>query len=193
MKFVLQRASYLIALLLLSACASTGPAETDVIPPRPARDSITSFELGARAVIRTPTRGDTVRIQWQHAAAEDAIGFATPLGNVLAELQRDALGARWLTADGERYDARSADLLMARLTDVPVPLDSLALWVTGRVGGKAIGIQRDAMGRLVSATDDGWSITIATYESELPNALPRSVEAARDGLRIRLAIESWTL
>lgn len=178
--------AWLVA-LMLCACASAPPAQ---IPSRPQRESILGFELAGRAIIRQGARADAMRMTWAHSPTEDAIGFSSSLGMVVAELQRDASGARWITADGERYEARSADQLMARLTDQPVPIDSLSRWVLGRVG-RGVAATRDEKGRLLEALDEGWTVRVLAYESELPNALPSSVEVEHGALRIRLAIEEW--
>lgn len=175
---------------LLLACSSA-PVQQDVL--RPPRDSISHFSMEGRVAIRTAERADTVRLIWQHSEAEDVIGFASPLGNMLAELQRDARGARWLTKDGESFEARSADQLMARVTKEPVPIAALSLWVLGRVGPAATDVLRDEQGRLLSASDEGWAVSVATYESAKPEALPAVIEAVRGNLRIRLAIELWQL
>jgi outer membrane lipoprotein LolB len=184
-----RRAFLLFAIVVLAACASAPPAE---IPPRPERDTIVNFGLVGRAVIRQGARADSMRMTWEHTTTEDAMGFSTSLGMVVAELQRDANGARWITADGERYDARTADQLMARITDQPVPVNSLARWVVGRVGRTAVA-SRDAMGRLLEAEEDGWTVRVLSYESALPNALPAAVEVEHGSLRIRLAIEEWAV
>ena len=120
------------------------------------------------------------------------MGFSSSLGMVVAELQRDATGARWITADGERYEARSADQLMARITDQPVPIESLSRWVLGRVG-RGAAITRDPMGRLLEAQDEGWTVHVLSYESERPDALPSAIEVEHGALRIRLAIEEWAV
>jgi outer membrane lipoprotein LolB len=179
--------------LLLAACASTPPSVPKEIPPRPARESIASFVFDGRAVVRQGQKADTVRISWQHSPQEDDIGFANPLGHVMAELQRDGTGARWTTSDGERYEARSPDPLIARLTDTPVPIDALALWVTGRTRHGAENMQFDDKGRVVQANDGGWWLSYQSYETELPNALPSVMEIRRGALQIRLAIEAWQL
>ncbi|MEC5385843.1 outer membrane lipoprotein LolB [Uliginosibacterium sp. H3] len=176
---------------LLTACASAPPPPV-AIPPRPARESIQRFGLSGRAIIRQSARADTMRLTWEHSVAEDAIGFSSSLGMVVAELQRNASGARWMTADGERFEARSADQLMARITDQPVPLEALSRWVVGRVGNGATAT-RDAKGRLLEAVDQGWSVRVLSYETELPEALPSTIEVEHGALRIRLAIEEWVL
>lgn len=182
----------ILSAYLLAACASTPPAPKE-IPPRPARESVQKFALNGRVAILQGTKSNTVRMAWEHAGENDAIGFATPLGSILAELQRTRTGAVWLTADGERYEARTADRLITRLTDAPVPIDSLTLWITGRVSGKAEDIQRDPVGRIVSARDDGWDVRVTAYESELPNALPRNLEVEYPGLRLKIIVEEWLL
>lgn len=181
----------MLCVLLLAACASTPPAPVQ-IPPRPARDSIQNFGLSGRAIIRQGARADTMRMTWEHTLAEDAIGFSSSLGMVVAELQRNASGARWMTADGERFEARSADQLMARITDQPVPLEALSRWVLGRVG-RGAAATRDSQGRLLEALDEGWAVRVLAYETELPEALPSSIEVEHGALRIRLAIEEWAL
>jgi outer membrane lipoprotein LolB len=182
----------LVLTCLLAACASTPPAPVE-IPPRPARESVQKFALNGRVAILQGTKSNTVRMAWEHAGETDAIGFATPLGSILAELQRTRTGAVWLTADGERYEARTADRLITRLTDAPVPIDSLILWVTGRVSSRAENIERDPAGRIQSARDDGWEVRITAYESEQANALPRNLEVEYPGLRLKIIVEEWLL
>jgi outer membrane lipoprotein LolB len=187
----MRRYCVLSCVLVLAACASAPPPPIQ-IPPRPARESIQNFGLSGRAIIRQGARADTMRMTWEHSVAEDAIGFSSSLGMVVAELQRNASGARWMTADGERFEARSADQLMARITDQPVPLEALSRWVVGRVGRGATAT-RDAKGRLLEALDEGWAVRVLAYETELPEALPSSIEVEHGALRIRLAIEEWAL
>ncbi|MDP5241152.1 lipoprotein insertase outer membrane protein LolB [Uliginosibacterium sp. 31-16] len=176
--------------LLLAACSSQPKPD---LPPRPLRDSLQKFTLEGRIAFSQSGRSSTVRLSWEHAPETDLIGFASPLGNQLAELQRDQQGARWTTSDGERYEAHSADQLLTRLTDTPIPLDSLSLWVLGRIGRQGEILERDASGRLLVAIDNNWRVRITAYESEQPNALPKSLEVEGSGLRVKLAIEAWQL
>lgn len=178
--------------LLLSACVGL-PSEPAALPTRPARDSLDRFTLNGRVAILQGSRSNTVRLSWEHGTGSDTIGFASPLGSRVAELQRGPKGATWIGADGERQDAPSADLLITRLTDTPVPIDALALWVTGRTSPAAGRIVRDAEGRLLSADDQGWQVSITAYESARPDALPRNLEVAFPGLRLKLIVEEWLL
>lgn len=191
MKFFYCILSTTLICTLLAACSPQ--AVKPDLPTRPHRDSIQRFSLEARIAIKQPGSSNTIRMNWEHAPDTDLIGFAGPLGNQLAELQRDRQGARWISANGERQEAPNADLLLARLTDTPLPLDSLALWALGRVSDQAENKQLDPDNRLLLATDRGWTLRISRYESDAPNALPATLEIENGTLRVRLAIEAWQL
>ncbi|PAS95732.1 MAG: outer membrane lipoprotein LolB [Candidatus Dactylopiibacterium carminicum] len=172
---------------LLFAC-STAP-----VAPRPERSSLERFVLDGRLAISQPSGANTVRINWDHGARQDRIGFYSPLGSQLALLSRDDAGARWEAADGEVTEAASIDDLVVYLTEFFVPVDALSRWVRGRVSDHARAIGLDAQGRLLQAEDAGWQVRILAYENETPNALPRTLEVRRDGMRVRLVIEEWHL
>lgn len=183
-------------LMLAAACALWGCATSPApLPsePRPPRAGIASFALEARAVIRQGERADSLRMAWEHSPQQDVVGFISPLGQKLAELQRDAYGARWLGADGERVEAARPDELFARLTEVPVPLDAMSEWMLGRVSTQATALRHDELGRLQSALDRGWQVQVLAYESAAADALPSRLELSHGSLRIRLAIENWSL
>lgn len=176
---------------VLWACASTPVPE--LLEPRPPRAGIAHFALEARAIIRQGERADSLRMAWTHSLQHDVVSFISPLGQKLAELQRDQAGARWLGADGERAEAARPDELFARLTEVPVPLDAMSEWMLGRVSTQATNLRQDELGRLLSAQDRGWQIQVLAYENASSNALPSRLELTHGELRIRLAIENWTL
>lgn len=181
--------------LLLAAVAActTAPSTPKDIPPRPARSSVLNFAVNARATIQQSGKANALRIMWEHSPDSDNIGFSSPITGMIAELQRDRSGARWITAEGEHYEARNADALIARLTDEPVPIASLALWITGQISAEATDIRRDHQGRLLQAIDKGWQIKILGYETDLPNAMPSLIEADSGSLRIRLAFEEYLI
>ncbi|MBK9614473.1 MAG: outer membrane lipoprotein LolB [Uliginosibacterium sp.] len=186
--------SLLSAVLCVSllACANA-PSTPKEVPPRPARETVSSFAINARAVIKQSGKANSLRIMWEHTPDTDNIGFASPLTGMIAELQRDRSGARWISAEGEHYEARNADLLIARLTSEPVPIAALALWVTGQLSMGATDIHRDNSGRLLQAADKGWQIRVLSYETERPEAMPSVMEVESGSLLIRLAFEEYVI
>lgn len=176
---------------LLCACSAMQSREKSVLP-RVERQDIHRFELNGRMSITQKGDSNTVRIHWTHSSREDLVRFSGPLGNTLAELRSNADGARWTDSNGEIYEASTTNDLLARLTDMSIPLDRLSQWVLGFAGTTAA-TRRDALGRMVSTTDDGWTVRILRYENETPNALPGLLDAAGHDLHIRLVIEDWQL
>ncbi len=178
----------LLCCALLAGCGSAPLQQA-----RPVREAIASFSFNGRLGVTLGDRAHSMRISWDHTPRQDQIGFSSPLGSQLALLRRNATGASWETGDGERVEAASADELIARLADFPVPVDALVLWVRGRVSAVALAQEFDPLGRLVQASDQGWQVRMLAYESELPNALPRLIEARQGEMKVRLAIEEWML
>lgn len=180
----------LLGVALLAGCA-TEPPPLKIIPPRAERESMSRFMFTSRISVKQGQKVQNARMAWTHAKTSDSVGFSTSMGITLAELQRDEKGARWLAADGEKYEARSADMLMAKITSEPVPLETLALWVLGRTSSMASNVKKDELGRLMNAEDNGWYVSIDAYETELPNALPSLVTVSHGVVQVKIFIEDW--
>ena len=127
-------------------------------------------------------------IAWRHAADADSILLATPLGQGVAELTRDAGGAHLVTGEGES-SAPDWEALSERVFGVPLPLANLPRWV---VGG-APATTRDRQGRPEAARADGWDIRYLDYESPEAAALPVLMEFRRADMELRLKVDQWEL
>lgn len=160
----------LLTTLVLAGCASQLP-----LPPRPPLAEITAFAFNGRLAVR---RGDTrhyVKIDWRHAPVYDAILLATPLGQGVAEIERDAAGARLTLADQRRYVAADWGALSEQVFGFRLPLQASARWLLGETP--------DA---------EGWHIRIIEREADAPDALPTVIELERDDILVRLKIDEWS-
>lgn len=156
-------------MLLLAGC-TTLPS-----PTRPATESIVAFALSGRLAIR---QGDTrhhVRIDWHHDATRDDILLTTPLGQGVAEITRDAGGARLLLADQREFTATDAATLAEQVFGFRLPLDQAARWLLGEPGHI-----------------DPWRATVVERESEAADALPSVIELEHDDIHVRLKIDEWS-
>ena len=100
---------------------------------------------------------------------------ATPLGQNVAELTRDATGARLALADGRRYFAPDWESLSETLFGSRLPLDSLPAWLAGQAG----------------SAPTGWQATVL----DAPGAAaagPTMVEFTRGEFAVRLRIDNWS-
>ncbi|GAB1394469.1 lipoprotein insertase outer membrane protein LolB [Rhodocyclaceae bacterium] len=155
--------------LLFAGCASVPP------PARPATESISTFSLSGRLAIR---QGDTrhhVRIDWRHDGTRDEILLTTPLGQGVAEITRDARGARLLLADQRKFTAADAGALAEQVFGFRLPLDHAVRWLLGQPGDIA-----------------PWRATVVEHESAAADALPSVIELERDDIQVRLKIDEWS-
>ncbi|MDP1525421.1 MAG: outer membrane lipoprotein LolB [Rhodocyclaceae bacterium] len=159
----------LLCVLLMAGCATLPP------PARPATESIVAFAFNGRLVVR---QGDTrhhVRIDWRHDATRDDILLISPLGQGVAEITRDASGARLLLADKREFTAADAGTLAEQVFGFRLPLDHAARWLLGEPGNIA-----------------PWRATVVERESAAPDALPSVIELERDDIHVRLKIDEWS-
>lgn len=159
----------IFCLLLCAGCATVPPSG------RPAADAIAAFAFYGRLAVRQGETRHHVRIDWRHAAARDEILLVTPLGQGVAEIVRDAVGARLTLADQRRFEAEDWGMLAQQVFGFPLPLRDSARWLLGGAGDL-----------------EGWRMRVIERENAAPDALPTVIELERDDIHVRLKIDEWT-
>ena len=178
-----------VATLALSACAplpSTAPALIATRTFAPA------FELQGRISANAGEQAASGSIDWRHAHGADSFTLLTPLGQIAAQLEASAVGARLRTADGQELNADSAEALLPRVLGVDVPVARLGRWVQAAPDAAAEVRNRDSAGRPALVIDQGWRIEYLEYLSAAADAPPARLDISRGDARIRLVIDSWT-
>lgn len=160
----------LVALLLLAGCAAN-----PVLPTRPASERISQFAFSGRLAVRQGETNHHVRIDWRHVPERDEILLATPLGQGLAQIERDAAGARLLLADRRRIEAADWASLAEQAFGFRLPLQASARWLLGE-----------------TVDTEGWRIEVRERESADATALPTLIELERDDISVRLKIDEWS-
>lgn len=178
-----RRAILSTLLILLAACAQLPtPSTREVGSTIPG-----SFSLEGRLLIKQDKRADTVHLNWTHNSGQDSLELASPLGQILAQIESTPAGAQWRDAQGRVRHAANAQALLAQFTDVEVPLNELADWVRAQPSAEARVFERDTQQRVRYFADKGWFVRIDSYSASHPTA----IQASRGDVEIRLAIESW--
>ena len=185
-----RRALFLPCILaaLLAGCTAAPPRD-GVVAVRPQRATIAAFSFDGRIAVKQDDSRHSGNIAWQHKADADAILLTTPLGQGVAQIERDARGARLTGADREVLEAADWEGLSARVFGVALPLSGLPRWLLGDVAPTG----RDAQGRPQTALADGWEVRYLDYESDAPGALPVLMEFRRGDIELRLKIDAWVL
>ena len=156
--------------LLLFGCASA-----PLLPTRPPLAQIEQFTFSGRIAVRQGEMRHHARIDWRHEAERDEILLTTPLGQGVAELTRDAGGARLLLADQRRFTADDWNSLSQQVFGFPLPLSAATRWLLGDLTETA-----------------GWRVTVVARESAAADALPTEIELERDDIAVLLRIDEWS-
>lgn len=160
----------LAGLLLLAGCAAN-----PILPDRPPAQAITAFAFTGRLAVRQGETRHHVRVDWRHTKGRDDILLTTPLGQGVAEITRDARGARLMLADRREFNAADWGDLSEQVFGFRLPLATSARWLLGD-----------------TAPAEGWRVTIVERENTAPNALPGIIELECDDIAVRLKIDEWS-
>lgn len=182
---------------LLAACAQLpGASSGDAVTSHPVRTGISSYLLTGRIAISQGQQRHAANITWRHSPARDEILLTTPLGQGIAELTRDAAGARLTTAERREFTAPDWQALAVEVFGFPLPLSALPRWLLADVPAEALGIKYDSIGRPQRMVVDGWQVAYLDYAGADVDALPALIEMRRDGIdaiEVRLKIDEWQL
>lgn len=173
----------------LAACAPLPVTAPDTVATR---NAAPAFELQGRLSASDGQQAASGRVEWQHIRGTHHFTLLTPLGQVVAQLDADARGARLQTADGQVLSADSTEALLPQVLGVDVPIGRLGLWVQAAPGPEAEIRNRDSAGRPALVIDLGWRIEYLDYAGESADAPPARLDISRGDARIRLVIDSWT-
>ncbi len=160
----------LLCLPLFFGCASP-PAPL----PRPASATIQSFAFHGRLIVRRGDFRHHLKVDWRHHPERDEILLSTPLGQGVAELVRDAAGARLVLADRRTFVAEDWGALAERVFGFRLPLAASSRWLIDP-----------------TAAPEGWRMQVIEREGAAPDALPRLIELERDDIHVRLRIDAWS-
>jgi outer membrane lipoprotein LolB len=164
-----------LAALLLAACAQVRPAPEAALSLGP---PLQRFAAEGRISLRQGERRDHLRFRWEHAPQSDVVLLMSPLGQGLAELTRDARGARLVQPNQAVIATDTLPQLAERIFSTPLPLDAMADWLRG------------ARPEL-SGDADGWRVVISETSPYRQRRLLRVMEASRGDVEFKLIVDDW--
>lgn len=177
-------------LALLAGCAGPG-----LRPPAPATGN--DFALSGRISVTHGAQNLSGKIEWLHTDERDRIALASPLGNQLALLERDARGVVLTDSSRQEWRAADAESLTEKTLGWRLPLSGLVDWVRGRpLVDPAADARRNAGGQLIFLAQSDWRIEFAYPDAgdtadHLPRRLFMRYLKSAEPLEIRLVIDEW--
>jgi outer membrane lipoprotein LolB len=136
------------------------------------------FTAEGRISLRQGERRDHVRFRWEHTPDSDVVLLMSPLGQGVAELTRDAVGARLTQPNQATITANTLPQLAQNVFGTPLPLESMAGWLRGA---------EPALSGFVA----GWRVVISETSAFRQHRLLRVMEASRDDVELKLIVDDW--
>jgi len=178
------------AALALAACASAPP-----VPAPPAGVALdATFRAEGRMSARRGSDGVAVHFDWRHSPERDEFDVSTPLGQVVARMQRDDAGVR-VERPGEPIAGYvSWRALTYAVLGVAIPVEGLVSWIQGAPASGANGdVERDADGRASLLREEGWEIVYAYAEgtTRRPSRLVMRYPGS-EAIEVRIVVDRWS-
>ncbi|ANJ66496.1 outer membrane lipoprotein LolB [Halothiobacillus diazotrophicus] len=195
-----------IALLFLSGCATLPTSTTPRSQAEQTRlesawhrheaqiRNIANWQCIGRAAVRTGIKGGSVSLDWRQTGDVTDVRLSAPLNQGSVELLGNAALMVIKDAEGNQRYTNDPTRTLEELTGWQIPVLAIPDWIRGLPHGSNARYTLDDHGRLASLTDAGWTISYEHYELIDGRAyLPMRLTLERGDIRLRLALEQWSL
>ena len=176
----------------LAGCAAVAPLPAPEVPALPDAP----FDIAGRLSARRGADGVAAHFSWSHAEDRDRIDVATPTGQVIARMERDAAGIRVERPNAPAAAFADWGALTRDVLGVAIPVDGLAAWIRGAPAlGERYGVERDGAGRVSVLRQQGWEIVYAYADAPPPARPARLVMRYPDSepVEVRVVVDRWSL
>lgn len=194
--------SGLIALFALLSACTQAPTKPNIVSPNHAEQhllsiqNIQAFSLKGRIAVQTEGQGFSGKINWQHTTKTDVINLFSPFGGQVAKINKTPQSVTLTDNKGNRITEGDMNGLMQKHFGWVLPVLALEDWALGRIKlGEHTANEPtfDEKGRLQSFSQDGWAVRYKRYIQTSGYDLPSKLTLRKDGLYLKLLIESWDI
>ena len=189
---------------LLAGCATLTDkpvaVSTAIIEPvATGAATVANFELAGRVSVKDSKQSFSGGVRWQHTNGSDEILLLSPLGQTVAQIQRNPDGVQLTTSEQKVYRAADVESLTGQVLGWRLPLTGLQYWVRGdHAPATSAAVDKDGAGRVVAIRQDGWEISYSSFFSPEPahsaqTPRPRVLALQRGELEIKLVVDNWEI
>lgn len=188
------------ALLGLAACTTplprpAGPANWPAWDARQQKlGELDHWQLDGRVAIIAGEEGGSGSLDWSQQADSVDFRVSGPFGAGAFSITGtgDLLTLR--TADGGELTTRNLEYELAWRLGYVIPVRSMRWWVRGLPAPAIPAVTEvDGAGRLQVLEQRGWRVEYREYVAVGDYALPSRLTIEGEGVRLKFAIQDWTL
>ncbi len=160
---------------------------TEVLAP------ISTWKLEGRLGVQLENDGFSAALVWLQDDDQFDIRLFDPVGRRVAWLRGSDKAVALQTAQGQSFSGDNPEKLLQKYLGWSIPVKSLSWWVKGLPDPTTVAWRQeyDDAGRLVSLEQGGWSMRIASYQSDERLALPKLARMEQGKVKLKLLIKSW--
>lgn len=204
----LRSAVLFLATALLSGCASllgTQPTEPATEAQLAAWEShatqleaMNDWAFDGRAAVRSGMTGASFQLDWTQVGTVTSLALSGPFDS--GRLAMTGTPTHMLLTDGHgnRRETDNPVALLKEQTGWRIPLATLPRWVRGLPSDSLDTLtpgdyRLDDQGRLATLSENDWEIEYDRYRDLGRATLPQFIELRHDGMRIRIAVDTWDI
>ncbi len=156
-----------------------------------------NFELIGRVSVHNAQQRFSGGVRWRHTVYDDTVLLLSPLGQAVAEINRNQESVSFITSKQEVFRARNVEDLTANMLGWRLPLDGLQYWVQGLHSPQsAASVDLDSEDRTVAIRQNGWEIMFRHDKDAAKSSVhtvvrPRIIKLQFEDLNIRMVIDDW--
>ncbi len=189
------------ALAALAGCATVPPPAA---PSRPATvlwrqrrgelQCLDRWRMQGRMALAAHGKGWSANIDWRQQGTRYDMRLSGPFGWGGFRLQGSPRMVLLQKGDKRYRFFESPETVIRQEFGMTIPVSGMRYWVLGNYAPAGKPRYRlDRYGRLASLSQQGWSIDYAGYGRSDGFMLPTRITMRRNGVRLKLAVDTWTL
>ncbi|MEN9461620.1 MAG: outer rane lipoprotein LolB [Pseudomonadota bacterium] len=192
----------LIGLLILAGCA----APTRLPPPSPEQQvkwqqlqlklaKIEVWQLRGRMSIHSGDDSWIANVLWEQQPTNYQLQLNTPTGQGVLRLTGAAQQVSLRTAEGDVFNAATAEELLSERLHVNLPVSYLYSWIRGLPVDKVEidNYQLDNTGRLSLLQQADWTIHYERYQPVKGVSLPSKLALENQAFKVKIVISLWEI
>ena len=201
MKAAVRLPLLLAGALILAACGTLpgrvpeGPANETAWQARlAALTALSGWELSGEVGVVNGKDGGSGSMDWNQQGNELSFDFRAPLGSGTVHIQGDAAALRVQSSRGDDFTTTDPEDDFALHLHMPMPVLSMRYWLLGIPDpGAPYTKVADARGEPMSLEQRGWKVEYQEYTDVQSYSLPVRFTLTRGKVRIKVAVNDWTL
>jgi outer membrane lipoprotein LolB len=194
----MMRVRWLVVLTVALAGCHTVPVKEPAAQSwqarRPQLQAREQFELQGRVAVAAAGEGFNAGLHWTQHGRQTRMSLQGPLGAGAVQVTSDGAMLSIVTSRGEHLDSDAARAELASRLGFDPPLSSLRYWILGVPDpGQPAEESLDSQQRMATLTQNGWQIVYNGYSLVGGEWMPARLTLQREGVRVRVIVDGWSL